>query len=207
MRRTGKFGKYSRADLLRLGRRFLEEVAGHRDHSKWGTEEWTEQVLDWFSADRAEHVVVHARAPRGARSDVGPRAATRGEYLVDLAHSTWPGYAKPRTRAYWNEALAPEREPKLELLLALECEWGKVENARETLHRVMQDAAKLLHLAARAKVVVFSGTNQQNSGDLLGLLRRLAARDPTRAPWLFIDVPWSRDPATFELSQPPGETG
>ena len=114
-----------------------------------------------------------------------------GEFLLDLTHTTYPPYDKAswQTREYWKEATARP----LEVLLALESEWGNRRSPMKNLADVMYDAAKLAAVRARAKVLVFAsqGKSLENRKDLVGMLKNLREKaNDSGTPWLLIDMPW-----------------
>lgn len=88
------------------------------------TTDWTELVLDFFSARARKDVLVEARKPRQVdtrwRRDVA-RRKTKGEFgSFDLLHSTNPRYEIGPLDEYWTELV----EKPFEVLLAVESEWG-----------------------------------------------------------------------------------
>lgn len=137
--------------------------------------------------------------PEELRALARPRS-THGESLFDLAQWRLPKYdgeLKYGTEAWWTSAFEIPGGPRL--LLALESEMGKWNNARGTIREVMDDASKLLGASALVKIMVFASTNIQNRNAIVGLLERLAKSDPLRlagatqqAPtWAYVDLPWN----------------
>lgn len=183
MKTACRFRDYSGAELERVGERFVTEFGPRlRDHL--ATTAWTEGVLDWFDATKADFATTDARPARDRRS-----RNTGGEFLFDLVHSTWPSYDDSwGTKTYWDRALAGQTP---ELLLALESEWGHARNAETNLHRVLEDASKLLHVTARAKVMLFASNSAANRDEIHSLLTRLVRADRTGpCHWLLVDMPW-----------------
>lgn len=204
MTTASKFLDYSGAELERVADAFVAEF-GPRLGDHLATTAWTERVLDWIEKTKADFATTDARPARDRRS-----RNTGGEFLFDLVHSTWPSYGEAwGTKAYWDRALAGQPP---ELLLALESEWGHARNAETNLHKVLEDASKLLHVRARAKVMLFASNSAANRDEIHGLLTRLIAADRTGlCTWLLIDMPWDvkLDPKKWLLSvlpTPPATT-
>lgn len=194
-----KFTDYSRDNLTAVADEFLKEFTP-RLKDDLATTSWTEDVLTWFDKAKSAAALVDARPARDRRS-----RGTRGEFLFDLVHSTWPAYdGKWGTRAYWDEALNAPEPPRL--LPALESEWGHARNAEANLHKVLEDASKLFHVRAVAKVILFASVNEDNRKEILDLLERLVAADRTGpCTWLLIDMPWDvkLEPEKWLLSASP----
>lgn len=214
------FGDYGRDDLDRVGGDLVNALVAKRDYLNEifiGTEQWTEAVLDFFAARKGSEEVVDARPPRrrkegrselcGAGKDwiefdpklkkIAPQIRTTyGEFLFDLCISTYPSYESVNPREYWEKSFAEPRE----LLLVLESEFGKQGAGFTTVNSVMNDATKLLHVQARAKVIVFASSTRsmREQKELLRLAKNMAEIDQTRDSrglrpnWLWIDIPWIR---------------
>jgi hypothetical protein len=209
------FSTYDEKDLLECGDRFVADLlaaartfeANRFDNS---TRVWTDLVLNWFAnaapSEPAPHAItvdtskpfdvrLHRLAPALPHQFTTPRDGHGEALRVDQTHWRWPSYGGDRpaywTKAYWKTAL--RRDEPLECVLALECEWaGK--NADEHYAEVMHEAAKLLSLRARAKVVVFTTRSLDARAELLGDLRALRAKGGDAAPWLLVDLPWNNWP-------------
>lgn len=119
------FTFYTEEELVACGDAFLASCK--QEWQLTGTTDWTEYVLNWFYYTARSAVCVSARAPRDLekRPHSTPGIQVRetvGEWLVDLAHTSYPDLPKPR---YWENALDPSRDGEWSILLALESEWGK----------------------------------------------------------------------------------
>jgi hypothetical protein len=171
-----KFKKYTSAELETAGDRFVAAAKSRAQDLGWSSARWTDFVKDWFA--------------QAARSDATVDSSTRsGEFLFDLAHTTWPAYSRTRfyTREYWDQALKGE----CELLLALESEWGKRHAPEVNLAKVLEDASKLAVARARVKVVAFgSETGEADREQIVGYLKRLRSAAKDDRPWLWVDLPW-----------------
>lgn len=207
-----QFRRYDLSESRACGDALVTPLLEHRElgEERISSRHWTDTLLDWFWAARGEGVVVDARAaPRppdltpGWRGQLARRCAnfaspkggrkTHGEFLFDLAHSTYPkqdtDYWTPK---YWDRAF---RKPP-ELSLALESEWGKLSAGVSNAGLVLHDAIKLLHASARAKVVIFASTNEKSRATTVKLAQKLVESDQsrlgtTRPAWLWVDIPWS----------------
>jgi hypothetical protein len=162
--------------------------------------------LDWFSNAAPKSVRVDAEAVKGLqrgqkeskvlRDIAGPKRQTKGEFLFDLCHSTWLA-DDVNTTDYWSTAL--KIAPRLKLVL--ESEMGKELSKVANIEAVVEDAAKLLHIACDTKVVIFA-SNQASQKRILSLASQLFAADQsTSAPaWLWLDLPW----LNWDTLQPAG---
>ncbi|WP_394845222.1 hypothetical protein LZC95_50365 [Pendulispora brunnea] len=184
------FTKYRVDELRQCGDQFVADAL-KLDVPGITTAGYTEFVLDWFAMT----------APRGARADARPvqrlgnlnwrHAApetlaleipprkTSAEFLVDLCHS-----------------IPSPRDGRITLVL--ESEWGDARSQQASILAVVHDAAKVAHMTALAKVIVFASAtgDHQPFLDAVAKLRQ-AAGDST--PWLCIDLPWWAAPgATWE---------
>lgn len=108
-----------------------------------------------------------------------------GEFLLDLVHSTYPTYDRLpwESYAYWEKAL----EAPLEVLLALESEWGFQTDPQRNFASVMADASKIAAVRARSKVMLFAAPGkgekfEENRARLLQALRNLRKRADDKAP-------------------------
>lgn len=206
-----QFKKYDISDLETCGKEFvdlLKQVGTQLDslprHCRVKpTQVWTEFVLDWFAATAPDQMTVdaHRRHPgltdweRFGQWDDRVRAKlpksrdTRGEFLVDLAHTTYPRYDEdaPYDPSYYPTAIGSECRVKL----ALESEWGFETNPRRTLHAVLEDAAKLAALRADVKVISFGPPTSDDAEGIIESLRKLRKQADDEAPWLWISIPWS----------------
>jgi len=195
-----KFEKYTVEELKECGKAFV----GFLDKNKEllfelpGTAEWTEVVLDWFSATASDANVVDARPSKYAISDsllklrkkkiLCPRN-TYSEFLVDLCHSDFPSYSSFAfySRDYWASALKERRR----IRLALESEWGKYSSKPANYAKIMEDATKLAVVRADCKILVFGTLDQPSHEEVIkdvGLLRKQTG---DKSPWLLIDAPKS----------------
>lgn len=201
-----RFRSYGRSELERAGSEFIGAFAKYLAEEV-GTQPWTEAVLDWWANAAASKRLVDARVRRPSVAPLlGERQVprvTHGEFLFDLVHSTWQLYGNDwGTEKYWKKALGRRKRLRPEILLALESEWGKRKGPARNLDSVMVDAAKLLHVQARAKLVLFASVDGPNRGAILGLLRKLISADQSGAHWLLIDMPWdARDPERWVLPE------
>ncbi len=191
-----KFKNYDSVDLQRQGDAFCAALnaMGQDVHRLWATEQWTEYVLDWFAcaaptAFEGRPVTVDARSAKPRRAHRMKSLAQRktwGEFIVDLAHTTYPGYDDDYwTMKYWERTL--DGGP-CQVLFALESEWA---NLNEVTSRVavLHDAAKVAAVNARAKAVVFASRDGVHDA-LVNDIQRLRAVTRDVTPWLWIDVPW-----------------
>jgi hypothetical protein len=200
-----KFTNYTRAEANEVAQTFVAEARQVKPTAA-DTELWTEWVLDWFADAASTEVVVDARGSRCAGASVGRQyvlsrtdfhagwAVTRttgGEFLVDLCHTTFPKYEGDwGSRAYWERAFVNPKQPPT-IQLALESEFGSSTSEELNLHRVMEDASKLLVLRARVKVMVFASVHRDNRQKILALARQIAGHDRGReTTWVWIDLPW-----------------
>ncbi len=204
---------YSGDAAARAGGAFLQAFWKRKsalDHAK-ATPEWTETVLDWFAeaAPQVDVVVDARRSKRGMRkmpsfpeclAEIAPRFERRigtAECMVDLSHHRFLTYKDPQYEKghdFWERAYAKEAKP--EALLVLESEFGRQRNEKANSHRVLEDASKLVALAARVKVVVFGSNTraeQQRIKGVAELMRyqdRTVTRDGDKPTWLWLDLPW-----------------
>jgi len=155
---------------------------------------WTEYVLDWFAATAPKGTAIDARRPLPEPPDwrkiLGragpPTRSTRGEFLVDLAHTTFPDYvATPYDTSYYQTAV---KQP-CRVRLALESEWGSVPTPGLNYHRVLEDAAKLAVLRADVKVINFGIRDERARDVLVAALAQLRRQAGDDAPWLWVAVP------------------
>lgn len=188
-----RFSHYAREELVLCGAAFEASARAFEGvRSRASTTEWTEFILDAFAAFAGEGLTVDARPPRGSTAPLLTgldRRCTKGEFLVDLAHTTYPGYALGDyyTGGYWRRALlGPSR-----VRLALESELGTYREPDESFAKVLEDAAKVAVFRADVKVVVFaSQCGGAETVDLVGALKTLRRRADDLAPWLWADLPW-----------------
>lgn len=141
------------------------------------TNDWTQFVMEWFTAASADGVLAWPPSPD----------SRAGEFLVDHCHFSAPARGENESWLSWYHRAFNE---KTELVLALESEWGKRGTKALATSLVLDDAMKLAVLRARAKVIVFAsrdGSSRQSTLDLVSKMRR-SLGDET--PWLWIDLPW-----------------
>lgn len=199
-----KFKTYSAEDAEKIAETFLAATKKIQPE-RADTELWTEWVLDWFAASASTSAAVDARSSRCGEGRNGgwplstlqafhpdwktPRA-TGGEFLVDLCHTSFPDYNHWGTPEYWQQAFKTSNKPP-EILLALESEFGSSANDKLNLHRVMEDASKLLVLCARVKVMLFASTTVASRDEILDLAKKMVTHDRSGATWVWIDLPWA----------------
>jgi hypothetical protein len=188
-----KFNTYGAKELDRCGKLFC---AAARDfdllNPACDAAGWTDFVLGWFqNTAQEERILVDARRPRAhapvLKNGFAPKN-TEGEFLVDLAHSTYPHYSeelKYNSLSWWKEAL----KHRCQVRLALESEWGKNGKRDMTRVAILQDAIKLAAFRADAKVMVFGSHGDDRAG-IVNDLKRLRSKSKDDSPWLWIDVPW-----------------
>ena len=227
-----KFSSYEMSEVEQVARKFVAHVrriAVTPTYKEPGSVAWTEVIIDYFCNTRPRGVVVDARLSRRKPSEPGalgrgdiqldpnlsslagkPRD-TGGEWLFDLCHATYPSYgarSKYGKAQYWKDAFSAETPPRLKLVL--ESEWGKLASKDLSVHRVFEDACKLLHVCAAVKVVVFASHDKPNQIETVDLAWAMVQRDettyfagkrqlptsherPRRPTWLWIDIPWRWD--------------
>lgn len=131
--------------LLRVGKK-LEEYAGSEAITTDPLKVRTEYVLDWFAATVAAGHVVDARRrlpELGAwreilKGNAPPSRNSRGEFLLDLVHTTFPDYYRtPYDTSYYRFAV---KNP-CRVRLALESEWGSATSPALNFHRVLGEEA------------------------------------------------------------------
>ncbi len=202
-----RFDEYTRKEAEAVAETFIRQ-ARKMTHANVDTELWTEWVLDWFAGAASEKTVVDARRSRCSDGSIGRRSVaarrglhpemksarprtTGGEFLVDLCHTTFPKYGGDwGSRAYWERAFVnTEQAPAIHL--ALESEFGSSTSEELNLHRVMEDASKLLVLRARVKVMIFASVSPANRDEIVRLATQIAAHDRSgETTWVWIDLPW-----------------
>jgi len=189
-----RFSDYTYDELRSCGASF-EEEARQFEHVKPNatTSDWTEFILDWFTATVAPRHTVDARRAAGSVTPLLeglPRRDTRGEFLVDLTHTTYPDYSKDDygTANYWTRAVKSARG--CEVKLALESELGTFRNPDRSLAQVLEDAAKVAAFRANVKVVVFASEDGSRKDQWVRMLEALRTQSKDSAPWLWADVPW-----------------
>lgn len=203
-----KFNTYGADELTRCGNALVNDLKLARSHlrgSEWKSyAPWTRAILNWFSNTASDNIAVDtSRLGEGANFSQLPKQFTSaraawGESLrIDQLHWRWPTYEKFRywSADYWKAALASEEN--LECLLALECEWtGKADKHRYC--EVMHEAAKLLSVNAKAKVLVFATGKPELRHELHADIAKLRAKGADASPWLLIDVPHGQWPDAHE---------
>jgi hypothetical protein len=173
------FSRYDAAELNQCAEEFSRDF---RTATYATSPEWTTAVLRWFADCAAPGVGVFP-----------PQCDRNGEFLVDLCHTTLP-MADARVIDWWEQTLAG----RVELLLALESEWGSVKQSGLNLRRVLDDALKLVIVRARVKAMVFSSRNRPNQQDIVKALNRLRIAAQDQSPMLWIDIPWKFGESTSE---------
>ena len=183
-----RFSQYTREELVRCGAAFEAAARAFGDlRPRASTTEWTEFVLDAFASAAGEGLTVDARSIQGSIEPLMTglaRRQTKGEFLLDLAHTSYPGYAAGdySTPAYWVRAL----EGRCRVHLALESELGSYRNQDESFTKVLEDAAKVAAFRADLKVVVFaSQCGEEETRKLVERSRRSDGRAEDTTPWLW----------------------
>lgn len=125
----------------------------------------------------------------------------RGELMLDLCHISYRSRMHGEAGLdYWDAIL----QSPFRMRLALESEWGKYANLKQSLIDLLDDAQKLALVRADAKALIFA---TRSTADRMQFVTRVqavrgATSDP--APWLWIDLPWdasaSNPPAYDVLS-------
>ena len=202
-----KFNNYSRQEAKDIGVAFLKTFTQHGKKlgDATSTHDWTEDILDSFAATApASGVVVDASRAKARKAEdpppaIAPARVSWGEFMLDLVHHRFLAYGRVHeygTLEYWRAAYAPNREP--EMLLALESEAGKQGNRPGNMVAVLEDASKLVSLAARLKVVVFGSNDLEERRNMQSIAKLMQAQDYTnqrsgaeRPTWLWLDLPWS----------------
>lgn len=201
-----RFDEYNEAEVRRIAAAFVACLDGERAHFEQHhapTWQWTDKIVDWWSGSApAAGVVVDAHpvsTKRGYRDAVldriaPPFTARYGECMLDLTHTRFETYgADYGTIEYWRRAYASTASP--ELLLALESESGKRGARGINTHDVLEDASKLLPVAARVKVMVFASHDSGERDVILEIARLMLAKDYTARSrpcvWAWIDLPWA----------------
>jgi hypothetical protein len=179
--------------LLRVGKE-LETHARSEANTTDPSKVWTEYVLDWFAATAAEGHMVDARRrlpELGAwgeilKGDAPPSRDSRGEFLLDLVHTTFPDYRRtPYNTSYYRVAV---KNP-CRVRLALESEWGSATSSALNFHRVLEDAAKLAVVRADVKVMNFGIDVERDCEAIVAALCDLRSQAGDDAPWLWVAVP------------------
>lgn len=185
-----RFTSYTASDLEACARRLKDDATSiwHLDD----TEAWTEFVLDWFAAAAPDDLLVNARPSRGRwRHKVRrhgleiPYRRSEGEWMLDLAHST---YSLAGAERYWQRQL--EGDLDCTIRLALEVEWGN-RNA------ILDDASKIAAVRGDAKVMI-TGVPAKLSRDVQRDLERLRVLSKDGAPWLWINLADDWAPTAIE---------
>jgi hypothetical protein len=217
------FENYNETELRACGAAFVDFLTSNKDAFNdvaWqGAAEWTDLVLDWFSACHQDAVIDRnspSKLPEEWKAlsrklgEVPQRQDTWfGEFLkIDLFVSRGPRYKDVGgywRKTYWDNYLSA---PTVEPLLALESEW-KGGSAEARYDCVMHSAVKLAAVHARVKVLVF-GSAKTTKADLDSQaiwrkdVTRLRAKHANQPPWLLVDVPcrsWDDyPPASFVLT-------
>jgi hypothetical protein len=183
------FADYTAEELFDCGSAFQKSFATKR------TAITTEDVLGWF----------YDSAPDGIRAYCKDRCVRGGyyEFLVDLCHTTYPSRDDAMSRCEWYR-LASDRP--LQFKLALESEWTyKIPPTdwRFDFHDwyfglILDDAAKLAHVRAATKVMIFGSRSKEHRLQIVRALECLR-RAADYVPWLWIDVPFEGKVATRDV--------
>ena len=190
------FTHYTEVELVACGDAFLEDCAIKEVWEKYNTKWWTEHVLNWFARSAREGVFVDARKEQPTDQVVHevmpPGRATKGEWLIDLIHTSYPPY---KGKGYWKSLLDENNnvESDWTILLALESEWGRSDSQPVRREMVLDDASKLTALRSAVKVLVTS-MPKEHAISLerdVEVLRRCTGDD---APWLWINLPSEKTP-------------
>lgn len=193
-----RFSAYDADELDTCGREVVAALNG-ASIDEADTERWTEFVLDLFAATAGPEILVDARNPRSDAT-----RATRGEFLVDLTHSTYPKYPPSGAHGYWSQEYWDEALKRpCRVRLALESEWGKQSSPGATRVAVLQDAVKVAAFRADAKVVVFGPKDRTKGAELVTDLARLRTASGDPAPWLLVALPWDGGKAWYEVLRSP----
>ena len=190
-----QFREYTVEELASCGDTFeMAARAFAKEGPKASTTEWTEFNLDWFARTAAEGLTVDSRIARGGTGPLSEglaRRTTLGEFMLDMAHTTYPSYEHRdySTRGYWLRAL----ERPCQVRLALESEFGRHLNPDESFAMVLSDAAKLASARANVKVMIFATRDGSEARDMAGALERLRKQSGDSSPWLWVDLPWEAD--------------
>lgn len=185
------FTLYTEMELVACGDAFLVDCTTKEIWSQRDTTWWTEHVLNWFARTAREGVSVNARkdqqAERIAHEAAPPARATKGEWLVDLIHTSYPSDVGP---GYWRGLLDESNRdgPDWTILLALESEWGRLDSPPLRREMVLDDASKLTALRSAVKVLVTS-MPKEHAISLERDLEVLRKRTGDDAPWLWINLP------------------
>lgn len=192
-----KFALYGADELLTIGSAFVDSIQNHAESlaRASSTEVETEFVLDWFAATAPHWARVDARPKRSSgyrswRKDL-PQRQTDGEFLLDLTHTTYPVEEHGEG---WDEYIKRSHVgDKLEVLLALESEFGKERSPQGSRGQVFDDASKLAVVRSRAKVMLFASNSRggtENRDVMVRMLTALRTDHCDGSPWLWIDLPW-----------------
>ena len=216
--RRFEFKKYDASELKAAGVEFANAFKAQQDAFnavRFGTREWTHCILDWFCNAAPSGVRVDATGytvGKGVRASSAKKSLLRTiaggsrkktkEFMVDLCHSSWPPDTEwpkeKKQEAHERWQIALKNQPVMHL--ALESEMGKEASGTANINAIMEDATKLLHIAARTKVVVVASRNEGERVQLEGLSAALSKADRTavrwekkdiQPSWLWIDLPWA----------------
>ena len=171
-----QFLNYDQNELVRCGLAFERDFC---QCSLSGNQAWTPGVCDWFRNAAGPGVRVYPAAGQG----------TKGEFIVDLCHTTYP--LDDPSDGDWPSVRWYERSfaGSCQMKLALESEWGRWGYADQSLVMVLDDACKLAVLRALVKVIIFSSHWSDDAARIPDALRKLRTCHGDTAPWLWIDVP------------------
>jgi hypothetical protein len=177
-----QFSTYSATELSECGSQFVAAF-DNLEFASDKTPDRSNAVFAWFCRTKAPGLRCYGRP-------------ADSEFLVDQCHATNSLPYLDRSGG-WDQPLAKPCEMKL----ALECEWGKYKNLRETLALVLDDACKIAMVRATAKVVIFPthqglDKQQQERRRMVDTLRSLRTQSGDDASWLWIDLPWI-EPSDF----------
>jgi hypothetical protein len=170
---TFRFKAYSIPELDACGKEFVAAFNGNTNTS---TKAWTIDVANWFRAAAAPTSCVYGK----------PHSSTM---MLDQCHTTMPFAKHPMQMncGDWGQALRGQ----CKLLLAFECEWGKVRQPDDTLCKILHDAWKLVIVRAKAKVMVFSSQDGTDRSRIVDHIKQLRDCGGDTDPMLWIDAPWN----------------
>jgi hypothetical protein len=187
-----QFREYTQEELSACGEAFkMAVLAFAKARPNASTTEWTEFNLDWFFKAAAEGLTVDARLARGLHEPLSEglaRRETLGEFMLDMAHTTYPGYKRQNCSPseYWESAL----ETPCRIRLALESEFGRNLRPEDSFAMVLADAAKLAAIRSDVKVMIFATQDGNEAMKIVGALERLRKQSSDVSPWLWVDLPW-----------------
>lgn len=171
-----RFSNYDVNELRSCGQEFERKFSADASLGNCG---WTADVFQWFRDAAADGVRVYPTGNEGKK----------GEFIVDLCHTTYP--LDEVTDGEWPSTIWYERASEVDcgMKLALESEWGKWASRDRSHVMVLDDACKLAVLRAEVKVMIFARHLKDDLDRAPKALRELRLRHRDSDPWLWIDVP------------------